>query len=193
MLKAEPKKLGALGVLALIFCVAMGRTLLTGHSTPAGATASMVTALESDNSLPRPARESRVSEGHSAGFQEWLHQPINELSRNLFVTRLEYYPQDGSHLATSGNEGDGFWDQVAKSMSSQADHKRERQILLENLQVQASQLRLQSTVMGGRPRALVNGQLLGEGDSIASFKVVRIESRKVLLEREGIRLEITMD
>ena len=86
-----------------------------------------------------------------------------------------------------------------KSMTARADQKRERQILIENLQLQAAQLKLQTTLMGtqaegpaSRPRAMINGGLVGEGDVVASFRVLRIEARRIVVEREGIKLEILM-
>jgi hypothetical protein len=77
-------------------------------------------------------------------------------------------------------------------MASKADQRKERQILIENLQLQAMQLRLQSTVMGATPRALLNGDMVREGDVVASFRVLKIEPRRIVVEREGIKLEIPM-
>jgi hypothetical protein len=77
-------------------------------------------------------------------------------------------------------------------MASRADQRKERQILVENLQLQAAQLRLQSTVMGPTPRALINGDMLREGDVVAAFRIVRIEARRIIVEREGVKLEIQM-
>ena len=68
--------------------------------------------------------------------------------------------------------------------------------------VQARQIRLQSTLMGGpRPAALVNGQMVREGDVVAtgsgasrtSYRVLKIEARRVILEREGIRSEVPLE
>jgi hypothetical protein len=88
---------------------------------------------------------------------------------------------------------ESFWDQLAKSTHAQADQRKERQILIENLQRQASQLRIQTILMGENPRALINGTLVGEGDVAASFRVLRIEARRLVVEREGVRLEILMN
>ena len=53
-------------------------------------------------------------------------------------------------------------------------------------------MKLQSTMMGPQPKALVNGELVGEGDVVAAFRVLKIEARRIIVEREGIRLEIQM-
>ena len=69
--------------------------------------------------------------------------------------------------------------------------------------VQARQIRLQSTLMGGpQPAALINGQMVREGDVVAttgsgasrtSYRVLKIEARRVILEREGIRSEVPLE
>ena len=77
-------------------------------------------------------------------------------------------------------------------MTFQADVRKERQILIENLHQQASQLRLQSTMMGAVPKAVINGELVEEGEVVAAFRVLKIEARRIIVEREGIKLEIQM-
>ena len=68
-------------------------------------------------------------------------------------------------------------------------------------ETQARQIRLQSTLMGANPTALVDGQTVREGDVVASgsgvtrtaFRVLKIEPRRIILEREGVRSEIPLD
>ena len=45
-------------------------------------------------------------------------------------------------------------------------------------------------MMGASPKALINGQLVGEGEVVAGFRVLKIEARRMIIEREGIQLEI---
>jgi hypothetical protein len=40
---------------------------------------------------------------------------------------------------------------------------------------------------------MVNGELVGEGGVVADFRVLKIEARRLIVEREGIRLEIKMN
>jgi hypothetical protein len=133
--------------------------------------------------------------GAEAGgmLQEWLASPVRPLERNLFAVRLDYFPSTGSGLAAADESIEGFWEQLAKSSALQADQRRERQILVENLRRQASQLRLQTIVMGEMPKAMINGEPVGVGDVVALFRVDRIEARRVVVEREGIRFELPMN
>jgi hypothetical protein len=78
-------------------------------------------------------------------------------------------------------------------MTARADQKKEHEVLVENLRLQAAQLKVQSTVMGASPRALINGELVGVGGVVASFRVAKIEARKIVVEREGIKLELRLN
>ena len=87
----------------------------------------------------------------------------------------------------------------AKSLPTQADQKEQRltpaEILRQQagqLQAEAFRLQLQSTVMGAKPKAVIDGALVGEGDVVAQFRVLKIEARRIIVEREGIKLEIQM-
>lgn len=191
--RTEPKKYGFLGLLGLVLVILLGRAILTGSDAPAPALASRIAAQNpSNNSSADPV--PRVLNPSSPALQEWLNTPIVPVVRNLFAIKLDYYPQDGTKVNQTlrAPQGNGFWDKLAKSMASKADQRKERQILIENLQLQAMQLKLQSTVMGATPRALVNGGMVREGDVVASFRVLRIEARRIIVEREGIKLEIQM-
>ncbi len=141
--------------------------------------------------LPDNLRSSGKANETILALQEWTRRPLGPLGRNLFVVNYDFFPQDGSKPAAPRRpQGDGFWDHIAKSMTLRADQKREREVLVENLRMQAGQLKLQSTVMGASPKALVNGELVGEGDVVASFRVTKIEARRIVVEREGIKLEV---
>jgi hypothetical protein len=91
-------------------------------------------------------------------------------------------------------EAGGIWDEVAKSMAAQADQNRERQQShLASLRRQAGELRLTQYVPGPPPAAWVNGELVGEGSVVALFRVLMIEPRRIIVEREGILLEIPLN
>jgi len=193
--RSNPKAATVGGVIALAAAVMVGRLTITGTSAPTVAAASLPQPLL----LPEPrvasaATRAKLSDGASQAVQDWVRAPIAPVGRNLFAVKLDYFPQDGTKVDQTlrAPQGNGFWDKLAKSMASKADQRRERQILVENLQLQAMQLRLQSTVMGPSPGALINGSLVREGDVVASFRVLKIEARRIVVEREGITLEIPM-
>jgi len=188
--KADPKKATVLAVL-LVVMVFMWFRLFGGSSAgPSTASANVVgarSAFGPAGDLPRSGNRT----GSLQSFQEWSQAAVAPLSRNLFAINYDFFPQDGTKpQALRAFHGNGFWDQIAKSMTVRADQKREREVLLENLRLQAAQLKVQSTVMGASPRALINGELVGVGDVVASFRVSKIEPRRIVVEREGIKLEL---
>jgi hypothetical protein len=77
-------------------------------------------------------------------------------------------------------------------MVNQADRMDKRENLIANYTAQASKLRLESIMLGSQPKAMVNGKLIGEGSVVAEFRVLKIEARRIVVEREGIQLEIQM-
>ncbi len=190
MIRADPRKTLFLGVLLIILGVAWARVLSNGADAPKIASAAMV-AKPAASAMDMTAKHNAAAEA----LRSWLASPIAPLERDLFAIKLDYYPQDGSRIAKTlrAPSGDGFWDQLAKSMAAKADQIKERRILIENLRLQAAQLKLQTTLMGRQPRAMVNGELVKEGDVVASFRVLEIEPRRIIVEREGIKLEILMN
>jgi hypothetical protein len=129
----------------------------------------------------------------AAAMREWNSMPITSLSRNLFAVNLDYFPQESGRadLTLRLPQGHGFWDELEKSMLSKAEEKNVRQKLVEGLRLQAAQLHLQTIMMGPKPKAMIDGALVSEGDAIASFRVVKIAARGIILEREGTKLEIS--
>ena len=197
--RKDPQKAAILTVLVAILGVLQVRLALKEKSGPSSATAS-TTSATSNNGASGGTAGSRADSRNA--LHAWLEQPSDSINRNLFAVNLDRFPQDSGKTASVGGRSPLFWDELAKSMSQQADVRKERRVLHENLAQQASQLRLQSTMMGAQPKAVVNGGLVGEGDVVASgasgdtrsvtFRVLKIEARRIIVEREGIKLEIQM-
>lgn len=197
-IRSDPQKAGMLTVLVAILVVLQVRLQMSQKDAgPARAVANTSpgqadnpTAHGSGNGGGAVASSKPLDSASS--LRAWMDASPTSLTRNLFAVELERFPYDGTRARTTHKETMGFWDQLAKSMTFRADVRRERQVLLENLARQASELRLQSTIMGASPKAVIDGELVGEGDVVASFRVLKIEPRRILVEREGIKLEIQM-
>ena len=57
---------------------------------------------------------------------------------------------------------------------------------------QSRALALQSTINSDIPIVVINGRVLGLGDVIDGFKVVRIDAGQCLLEKKGIKITLKM-
>ncbi|HEX8521800.1 MAG TPA: hypothetical protein VF669_06045 [Tepidisphaeraceae bacterium] len=195
-LRKEAKKAAVLTFLVALLFVLWVRMAMRNGEAPARANAA------SNAKALSAALEGGGGKGNEAAsaFKNWLNAPTPDMNRNIFAINLDHFPQEYRTAVEQANSGGGFWGELAKSVSAKADVTKERQILLENLQQQASQLRLQTTVMGAKPKAVVNGEFVKEGDVVASgtgearttFRVIKIEARRIIVEREGIKLEIPM-
>jgi hypothetical protein len=189
--RASPGRSSTVGGLVLILAVAWMRLLGTGH-TPAVAQGAITPAVPGAAGLLETPAQHRLAET-GASLQQWVRQPVGRLARNPFSIPLDCYPHDGSKSTAESAEGNGYWDLVRKSMSSRADQQEQRQILVENIRIAAEALKLESTIVGAIPGAIVNGQMVREGSTIAGFRVMKIEARRVVVEREGVKLAVTMD
>ena len=197
----DPKKAGILGALLLVLVIVVLRYLLMGSGPTAAMGAGTESAVKKAEKKKADAKLVQPMALQASGATKlWLKEPITSVSRNLFAIRQEYYPSQTSKVAQKDKKITGFWDAIEKSQTQEADQKKRREILVENLQREAAKLHLQSTVMGPEPQAIIGGSLVKEGDVVASdnpkagvqFRVLKIEARRVIIEREGIKLELRM-
>ncbi len=202
-LRDDPKKLAFLGALMIIFGIVVLRAFLSGG--PSNATAAVqrpgVDPIIANLPLEQTLTGYRPSEevGINLPMQHWLKERLDLVSRDLFTVRIENFPKLSDK--TQGGSGSlvvGTWDENEKSQSFEADQKRKRDALIEALQLEASKLKLQSTMMSKEPLAILDGNVVRVGQTFRSgasdgdFKVVKITARSIVIERDEIRLEIRM-
>ena len=190
--RASPGRSSIAGALVLVLAFAWGRVLRGGHS-PATAQGSAVSSRTSVIQVAAMPPAPRYTAESDPSFQQWSRQPVHALSRNPFAIPFDFYPQEESGSASDSSGGSGYWDLVKKSMASRADQQEQRQILVDNVRIAAEALKLESTVLGAAPGAMVNGQLVREGSSVAGFHVIKIQPRRVIVEREGVKLAVSME
>src|SRR5688572_4490233 len=134
----DPQKAGILTVLVSILVVLQIRLQMSADSASPARAAANVAAPLADNPPPFGAI---TPEAHAAArpldsaaaLRAWMDAPAPPLTRNLFDVDLDRFPHDGSRVQTTNKAVVGFWDELAKSLVSRADVKKERQILVENL------------------------------------------------------------
>ncbi|HRK31446.1 MAG TPA: hypothetical protein PLD59_10240 [Tepidisphaeraceae bacterium] len=188
--KQQPGRTGLLGALLIVLLLAGGRMVLSDKAAPSVALAARQGPTIAGAS-PAPTESRRDVAGASAAVLNWLDAPAAPLMRNPYYIRYEIFPPD----ATKPQEtlgGRGFWDEIAKSLTVAVDEEEKKHEKLQDLQRRASELRVASVMMGPSPRALIDDKLVGEGDVVANFRVLKIEARRIIVEAEGIRLEIQM-
>ena len=192
--RADPKKAGVLAVLVTVLGTMWIRMAMKDGGGPSASTAATVTS--SDNDLmgqTTPGGRASMSGAASAALAEWRGAPVSPVVRNLFTVPIDNYLQTGERPASPVTRvEDGFWDELAKSLTSQADQHKQRQIRTDNVLRDAAKLQLQTILMSASPKAVIDGEVVGEGSVVAEFRVLKIEPRRIIVEREGIKLEIPM-
>jgi hypothetical protein len=191
LVRQDRRKTVIVGLAAFVMVAVSCHFLLRG---PAPAPGGVFQSVSSDN----PANDANglAPLGSSEALGQWLKEPKQPSQRNVFALNLEDYPTDSSATPTaispeSNDQKDqSLWDDVAKSLSAQADHKREREFWLKNLQRAAARLSFQKVFPGPPPKAEVNGELIEEGSFVASFRVLRIEPDRITVEKDGITLDV---
>lgn len=181
-----PRQTAVLAVLIVVMVALWMRALGRGD----GGVSLTSAAVAQTASAPDAATDASSLERK---LEAWGAADQGELPRNPFIFQPDFYPQHGSPEAEGPPELKvGFWDELAKSVASQADQRKQRRILIENLRRKASELKVQGIFMGAVPQAMVDGVPVGEGSIVAGFRVLEIQPRGIIVEREGIRLAIQM-
>jgi hypothetical protein len=194
----DPKKALVLGVLLTVLAGLAVKQFAAG-----GGPRSALASSKSTDALAS-AGDDVLKDGFSSPgaasqkLEQWLLAPVPPLAKNLFQFRGEFFPRTLAAVDTAASivTDELFWDRLAKSITARADQRRQKQIRLENLQAAATRLKLQSTLMGTHPRAMIEGRLVRVGETVRSesteFRLIGIEARRIVLERDGVKVEVPM-
>lgn len=132
-----------------------------------------------------PVAAASASHNRPAWQGDW---PKGIPPRNLFQTRLDNFPRDVGTAQQPMRPADPSSE--AKSPTLPADQNHDASAA--GTAGELSRIHLQSTMMHPAPRALVNGQIVGEGDFVGNFRVVRITLSQIIVEKQGVQFTITL-
>lgn len=183
--KTHPAKYAVLGALMLTMAGLWFKIIFL-----APASVSAKPAGNSQNASNLASKDKPMLSASRKQFFEWRRQNLQPLARNLFEIQYERFPDD-SNAPVSQNAQSVFWEQLAKSMDYRTDQEIARKNLVESLRKQAHSLRPKAILsVNGSQTALIDGSLANEGDLINGFRIVRIQEDRLIVEREGVRLEV---
>jgi hypothetical protein len=186
LVRSEPKKAAVLGALLSVMGLLWVKVLFmappAAEARPAAATPrkALAAAEEAGSALSAARRQ----------FLVWRAQTTPPMKRNLFQVQYDLFPPDESGRISAAEQG-AFWEQIAKSLDFRSDQEVARTSLKQELRKRAGSLRPTATINanGGR-MALIEGRLVGEGDIVGGFRVLQIAADRIVVEREGVRLEV---
>ncbi|MCE9590968.1 MAG: general secretion pathway protein GspB [Planctomycetes bacterium] len=172
-LTADKKKLSLLVCMLALGLLLWGRFLLNKVPRTAVAEPSVVAAAAV---LPAPS-EADASLAPRRAVQVDLYRTLD---RNVFDLDTRGYalaPRPESETQVT-----------EKSGPKPVDENEHARVIREA----ARALTLQTTMLGDRPRAVINGQVLYPGDKFRGFVLSSVHARHVILERDGVQVQLEM-
>jgi len=171
-IQTEKKKYAVALVLVVVTAVMWGRVMFPGTGSPTPAV-----ALADASHNPQ---EINLGVSASAGTHRPVIYvaPVRDLPRDLFALTQERYPHKTSPTSQL----------LKKSPVTTVDNTGQGQAVHEA----AKALKLQTTIVGRHPRAMINGQLVAPGEQIGGFIIREIRDRKVVIEMDGTKVLLEM-
>jgi hypothetical protein len=188
-LLADKKKTGVLTVLTVVALVMAYRTFGGGSSLPAKASAAVATAEAAE-----PAVKAAPAARNDARRDEYLAKLDREIRRDLFAVDFQVYPLREGTVPEAVSPA-GMDEQMEELRRRQAETQRlaEQEEHERIIRTQALTLRLQSTMLGARPTAIINGQVLSLGDVINGFSIKSIGSGQCVVTCGGVDVTLIME
>ena len=203
-LAKDPKKAAVLGLLTAVLAVMGLRPWLKSVGGPAAASAvptNLGLVAAADGSILRIPSLRHLS----TQVQEWSEQPTPHLARNLFKSDLlaaaprkveAVPPPAAAPVPIVGPEDGAFWRQLELALATQGERQQFRRHLEQDALADAAPLVLTSVFLGDETRALINDKSLAADAWIAAangpFLVEKVEPRRVVLRRDGVRVELML-
>jgi len=175
---ADRKKSAAMGVLLFVAMVLGLRLMMKGGAPPKAAAAP--TAATTDE----PARMTPAPRPRTSEVTAYLEQIDSRAPRDLFTTDFGVYPVAEEKPTRPGLTR-------TKTPSDSVLLERERQIKL--VRGLAAKLKLQSTMPGDPPTAIVNGRVVRQGEQFMGFVFREIKLGSCIVAHGTIEVTLTME
>lgn len=175
-LTADKKKLSIVVVLLAVMLLLWGRLILKKVPKTATAKPAKVTSVEPDK---KP--EVKVTPKLDTEHVVYVDLPTS-MTRDLFAFDPTGYPKSVSDVDDSERNPERKSDSDSSDVDDTADRIKKA----------LRGLTLQTTILGARPRAVINGQVLSPGDTIEGLTVREVHARGVVLELNGRRFKLEM-
>lgn len=190
LLAADKKQATILAGLLAFLVISMGRMAL--NMSPSKASAKQGSSAKADNQENAPGTNAK------AGPATIELKALPDTTRDIFALNPEQFPEPArsEQSAEVRPKSDPGNDEAQGADPLTEQELNERAVLAE-----ADRLRLRSTILGANPIAVIESPLkgktrsvvLGVGDEVDGFSVIEIRRLSVLIEKNGVRAELTRD
>lgn len=185
---AERKKAGMLVGLGAVLTVLVARTMFDGSPSRASAG-----GAESDVGSSQRAGVITMDELRLDGPVVAIESP-GPVERNVFGFDARHFPIPRQSAPSSEVEQKSGAEEVESPRADAGGREALERLVRE----EAGMLRLKSTLMGPNPMAVIESRhsrrvvsrTLRPGDGIEGFRLLSVESRAVVLEKHGVRIEL---
>jgi len=145
---------------------------------------------------PKTATAEPVAAAASASGSDGAPAPVARAAPlpAVVLTGAAVMPRDPFRFDASGYAaapGQGPLEE-AQDGPKTADPHADREARRAAVVAQARKLTLDSVIKGSRPRVMISGQMLEPGQQVEGFVLLKIDSRQVVLEKEGVRVLLKM-
>ena len=179
-LKRDKKKATLLALLALVCLVVGIRAAAKMSSAGAAPPPAPAETPEHAGGADLLSLAARIEDrpGGPSRLDGWVSKRPADGSvvRDLFVGSMEGYAK--AEKATRDKRDTG-------PTAAEAEMLREKKI-----RARAAGLKLQSTMLGSHPAAIINSKLVRAGEFIDGFRVVEIQAKYCLLECDGVPVRL---
>jgi len=173
---ANRKRFVVMSVLTGAMMLLWGRLLLKQVPRDATATPPISAAFV-------PATPADDADASHVEVPTRVSEPVavaDHLTRSIFAIDTGRYPINPD------------WDDPSKQQAKSAPTTSDEEIARRIRADAHSLLKLQTTVSGDPPRAMINDQVLSQGDIIGGYRLERILTRGVIVAKEGVKARIDM-
>ena len=188
-LKGDKKKAVILAVLAVVAVIVGGRLVFkrAGPAGADGATTAGAAQGEPDKTSALPAVASKT---HQTARDKYVRRMERRVMKDIFAVDLELYPP--VELPKPKKVPASTATRPAKAARTRG----------EIVRAQAKLLCLQMTIVSDTPTAIINGQVLGLGETVnveseygrgpLRFQVVKITSHACVVAKDGVEVKLQM-
>jgi hypothetical protein len=190
LVHAERKKLGVLGILVLALGLASLRALVLSGPRSANAAPGARSEESPDGNVPGAGRRTA---GHRPDIRTTIPA---ELTRDLFALDESQFPRPSQTEPPDSVDPKSAPAKV--ETSSRVEPRQEEDPPEVRIAEELRKLRLKGTILGGSPMAVIElagqkdkrGTVVRPGESIEGFTLIEVVNGGVVLEKDGVRVEL---
>ena len=188
-IRQDKKKTSILAILLIVAGVVGGRLVVTrGPAKTASATNSPSVSKANVSDVGKNTGAAQAFNTRALRPHVDPASMDDTINRDLFQPDIRYFPVSGK----GGERRTSSRPEQPSKIDAEEQERQNRTEHLNSIRAQAEELSLTSTMLGKTPTALINGQVLREGDSIRGFVLKAIASDYCVVVMDGVDVKLRL-